>query len=271
MNMIKRVLVIGVIGGGMPLIAMKDHDFDGVSDRVDECPNTPFLSEVNAQGCSVKPLILPNQTESDSLVLTLGYGVNTNEDLVGREEQHSSKVQLGYYLNNWSYSLTTGYYIHAEDRGSLDTLFKVKKRFKLTTKLKLRLGVGVKLPTYDFVGNGTDYILYSSLNYYINPSLSFFTRYNYSWINDEDGVTPLQDAYVASIGVGYFFTKKFYTNLSYSKGENKFTNEHTIESLSATIYYKLDKKWFGTLFYDREINDEDFHETINLKVGYKVW
>ena len=269
--MMNRVIFLGLLMGLLPLMGMKDHDFDGVADRLDECPHTPFLNEVNAKGCSVKILTLPNETESDSFVMTLGYGLNTNEDLLGREKQHSSKIQAGYYHNNWSYSLSTGYYTHAEDKGLLDTTFKVKRRFNLNSKLKLRLGLGLKLPSYDFRGNKTDYAFYSSLNYYLTPSLSLFTRYNYSWVNDENALSPLRNSYLSSVGMGYFFTKKFYLNASYSKGRNKFTNEHGIESLSSSLYYKINKKWFGTLFYDREINDEDFHETINMKVGYKLW
>jgi len=269
--MIKEIIGLSLFLGLIPLMAMKDQDFDGVADSVDECPKTPFLNEVNAKGCSVNVLTLPSETESDSLVTTLSYGLNTNEDLLGREKQHSSKLQVNYYHDKWSYSLSTGYYRHAKSEGALDTEVKVKHYFKLTPKLKLRLGVGVKLPTYDFIGNKTDYTLYSSLNYYVTPAFSLFSQYNYSYIHDINEITPLRNSYASSFGAGYFFTKDFYSNLAYHKGQSKFTNEHNIESLSSSLYYKIDQKWFGTLFYDREIYDEDFHETINFKIGYKWW
>ena len=269
--MIREIIILSFLLGLMPLMAMKDHDFDGVADKVDACPNTPFLSEVNAQGCSITILTLPDETEFDSLVTTLSYGFNTNPDLFGREKQHSSKIQVNYYTDKWSYSVSTGYYRHAKDQGVLDTTVKVKHRFKLTPKLKLRLGAGVKLPTYDFKGNRTDYSLYSSLNYYVTPSFSLFTQYNYSFVHDKSIIIPLRNSYASSFGTGYFFTKNFYANLAYHQGRSKFTNEHNIESLSSSLYYKIDKKWFGTFFYDREVNDEDFHETVNFKIGYKFW
>jgi len=271
MNMIKKRLLFSLWLTAMPLMAIQDNDFDGVSNTLDECPNTPFLNEVNAKGCSVKILRLPDESESDSLVTTLSYGYNTNEDLVGREKQHNSKLQMSYYKEKWSYAVSTGYFEHTKDKGMLDTLVKVKHYVNVTPKLKLRLGAGLKLPTYDFNGNKTDYILYSSLNYYVTPALSLFTQYNHTFVNDSSDDIPLRNAYTASLGTGYFFTKKLYTNVAYHKGQSKFTNEHDIESLSSSLYYKIDKKWFGTFFYDREINDEDFHETVNFKLGYKWW
>jgi len=269
--MIREIVILSIFFGLTFAEAIQDNDFDGVADGVDECPKTSFLNEVNAKGCSVRILTLPNETESDSLVTTLSYGLNRNEDFLGGESQYSSKIQASYYRNNWSYSLATGYYKHGREDGVLDTIVKVKYRFNLISKLKLRLGTGVKLPTYTFEGNRIDYILYSSLNYYFTPSLSFFVRYNYSLVNDKSEIETLQNSYLSSFGVGYFFTKDFYANISYHKGQNKFTNEHKIESISSSLYYRIDKKWFGTFFYDREINDEDFHETANFKIGYKWW
>ena len=255
----------------IPVLAMKDADFDGVSDAVDKCPQTPFLSEVDATGCTVKILTLPSETESKRLQAVLGYGVVTDEDLLGREEQHSSNLKLSYYQNSWAYSFSGGYYQHGENEGSLDTTFKVKKRFTILPKLQLGLGLGLKLPTYDFQGNNTDYAIYGSLNYYPLKSLSLFGHYNHTFIQDEEVSSQLQDSEYLSGGVGYFFTKQLYANIVYAEGNNKFASQHDIKSISSTLYYKMNKKWFSLLYYSEEIDDEDAHNTFNVKLGYKIW
>jgi len=251
--------------------SFNDQDFDGVPDSIDQCPDTPFLNEVNAQGCTTAILRLPEETESNNLILTLGYGFSTNEELIDRKRQKTGKVQLSYYHNDWSYSLRTGYYTNNKDHGLLDTTLKIKKRFKLTSALKLGFGFGVKLPTYDFTGNRTDYTIYSSLSYYPTSSLSLFSGLSHTFVKDEKIITPLQDTNSFYIGTGYFFTDSFYTSLSYSYSQSKFSTEDSAKSVSGTLYYKINKKWFTTLSYSREIVDEDLHDSFNFKIGYKIW
>ena len=271
MSMIRKVVFYLVIGGLLPLEAMKDQDFDGVSDEVDECPKTAFFEKVDAHGCTVEILTLPNEIETDSLQLLTGYGVIVNEDLLGRDEQKIETLKMSYYRNNWSYSLGSGYYQYKDTKGMIDTTLKVKKRFSLTPILKFSIGVGVKLPTYDFQGNKTDYSFYSSLNYYPKKSLSLFGNYSHTFVQDEPVNSVLRDSEYLSGGVGYFFTKKCYANLALSIGKNKFVSEHPTESISSTLYYKLNEHWFSLVNYNQEVRDESQHRTYTIKLGYKVW
>jgi len=271
MMMTKTITTFALLAYTLSYAApINDQDFDGVPDSIDQCPKTPFLNTVNAQGCTEVVLLLPEETEKDSLTLTIGYGYSTNEDLIGRESQRTSKIQLSYYYDDWSYSVRTGYYTHNKGNGFIDTSFKIKKRFKLSKNLKVGLGIGVKLPTYDFIGNKTDYTFYSSLSYYPTSSLSVFTGYRYTFINDEKIITPLQDTHSTYLGVGYFFRHDFYANISYAYSQSKFTNEHSIKILGSTLYYKINTQWFTTLSYSREF-DDDLHDALNLKIGYKFW
>ena len=247
-----------------------DEDFDGVPDTVDQCPHTPFLNEVNAQGCTTTILTLPSETEYDSMTLVLGYGFSINEDLVGREVQNTGIIQLNYYSNQWSYSMMTRYYSHNTDDGMLDTILKIKKRIVLQKKLRLGLGIGIKLPTYQFTGNRTDYIFYSSLNYYPNRKLSLFGGYSHTFIQDKQLIMPLQDTNSGYIGTGYFFTPSFYANLSLGLSQSKFVDEEVAIIVGSILYYKINTKWFTTLSYSNQI-DHDRHDTLNLKLGYKFW
>ena len=275
-----------------------DIDFDGVLDDKDKCPNTPFLREVNAEGCTVSILTLPDETDKQDMTLSLGYGYSTNQDLKNREVQHNTNVQLNYYSHNWSYSLHGGYYSHQVHDGLLDTTFKVKKRIALEPTLILSLSTGVRLPTHDYEGNEADYLFSTSLHYYVSSTFSLFGGYSYSYIRDhdehielseneygdtaenntliyEDGkyvkTEKIQNQHQFYLGVGYFFTSNIYANLVYTEQKSKFESEHKSTSFSSTLYYKINQKWFSTLYYKREILDEDLHDALLFKIGYHFW
>lgn len=278
---------------------LQDKDFDGVPDSIDQCPNTPFLCEVDKYGCTTTTLTLPFETEKESLNIVLGYGFSSNEDLKDRVVQHNTKVKISYYHNSWGYNLQTGYYSHNIQDGTLDTTLRVRKRIKLNNKFTISLGGGLRLPTYDFKGNKVDELLHTSLHYYPTSFLSFFTGYSFTRIGDNevdtilsetpsgdtnsDGKTEndgnekkdiylgLQNTHKFYGGVGYFFTDDFYMNIMYSDESSKFVSEHRIRAITGSLYYKINEKWFTTLYYKYEILDEDRHDNLLFSVGYTVW
>ena len=298
--MIKQLFLLGglLISSGFSE-TISDQDFDGVPDKLDLCPNTPFLCEVDSTGCTTTILTLPFETEKENLTMTLGYGFSTNDDLIDREVQHNTRVKLSYYLNSWAYTLQTGYYTHNLHDGALDTIVRVRKRIKINPELVLSVGAGLRLPTYDFDGNKMDELLYTSLHYYPTAALSFFAGYNFTRIGDDEvntvlSETPsgdknsdgtaeedgnekkdtyegLQNTHKFYLGTGYFFTENFYMNLIYSDESNKFVSEHRIRAISSSIYYKIDEKWFTTLYYKYEVLDEDRHDNLLFTVGYTLW
>jgi len=271
---------------------IKDQDFDGVPDNIDECQDTPFLNEVNQIGCTISILTLPFETEKESMTLSLGYGFSTNEDLIDREKQRNTKLKISYYLNNWSYTIQTGYYEHDLHQGVLDTIIRVRKRIKINPQFVISLGTGLRLPSYDFEGNKMDGLLYGSLHYYPTSSLSFVAGYNYTYIGDDE--TPsnfpepltgdndagdnvkelylgLQNKHKYYGGIGYFITDNLYMNLLYSDESSKFISEHRIKTVSSSIYYKINDKWFSTLYYKQEVDDNDLHNNLLFTIGYTLW
>ena len=183
----------------------------------------------------------------------------------------SSNLQISYYRDNWSYNLDIGYFDAKSQKGLEDTTLKIKRKFKLQPNLKLSLGASLTLPTYDFIGNHTDYTLYSSIIYYPQSSLSLFGGVNYTFIQDTPTTEPLQNITNFYLGIGYFFTKDFYMNLSYSQAQSKFTTNHDAKTLGSTLFYKINEKWFTTLYYSQEIEDEDLHNNFKFKIGYTFW
>lgn len=269
--MIRLIMIGGLLTLSLVAGVIEDADMDGVVDSMDACPNTPFLHEVNAKGCTSNILTLPNQTERDSMTLVLGYGYSTNEDIEGFETQHIQKLHLGYYHDSWSYALKVGYYEGEHEDGFQDTLLKIKKRFKPKSNLKLNLGIGVKLPSYDFKGNKTDFLVTSSLYYYPRPSLSFYTGFQYTFVRDDEMSTPLQNSVSFYLGSGYFINKDFYMSFGFNHSTRKFKKEEASNALSSTFYYKINADYFCIFSYSREILDEDLHDGVNVKLGYTLW
>ncbi len=293
MIMIKKILLISTILSTLSYTEiMQDQDFDGVPDALDQCKDTPFLNEVDQYGCTTKILTLPFETDKESMTMTLGYGYSTNEDLIDRAEQRNTKVKISYFIDNWSFTVQTGYYTHNFEEGTLDTILRLRKRIKLNSQYVLSIGTGIRLPTYDFEGNKLDELFYGSLHYYPTTSLSFIAGYLFTHIGDDDTSaiypeTPsgdedddgneydvyqgLQDKHKFYAGVGYFFTDNFYMNLIYSDERSKFVGEHRIKTISTSIYYKIDEKWFTTLYYKHELFDEDLHNNLLFTIGYTFW
>lgn len=248
----------------------KDQDMDGVPDDRDQCLDTPFLNEVNEKGCSTNTLLFPEERDNGSLDVSFGYGYSNNEELLDRDTQHTTKFQISYYLNDWSYTLRTGYFSTDDDEGMQDTTLKIKRKFKLTKSLKVGLGVGVKLPTYNFTGNNTDYTLYSSFVYYPKSALSVFAGASHTFINDDEVFSPLQDINTFYTGSGYFFTKDLYANIAYSYAQSKFTTNDPAHSIISTLLYRINNKWFTTLSYSHQIEDE-LKNSASIKFGYSIW
>lgn len=297
-NMMIKNMTMLILLGVSTIYAQNnnDTDLDGVPDIIDECPNSPFLSEVNKLGCAVNVLTLPYETDHESLIISLGQGYSTNEDLKDREVQHNTKLKISYYKDNWGYTLQTGYYRHQEDKGAIDTILRIRKRIKISKEFAINIGTGVRLPSYDFEGNKIDELLYGSLYYYPTSSLSMYIGYNYTHIWDDEikSIVPetpstsmgdtdkdgnekieeyegLQNTHKFYLGVGYFFNKNLYMNLTYSDESSKFVSEHNIRAVSSSLYYKIDEKWFATLYYKREVLDEDKHDNLLFTIGYHIW
>ena len=284
---INKILLLSILLITMGSSAdLNDKDFDGVPDEIDQCQNTPFLNEVDKTGCTTTVLTLPFETEKESLTMTFGHGYSTNEDLIDREEQRNTRFKVSYYLNSWSYTLQTGYYSHDVHDGMLDTIVRVRKRIKLNSSFAVNFGGGLKLPTYDFDGNKMDGLLYTSLHYYPTPSLSLFVGYNFTYIGDdevptvipetpesydEDTYEGLQNKNKYYAGIGYFFTSDFYINILYSNEGSKFVSEHRIKSISSSLYYKINETWFATVYYKRQIDDDDLHDNLLFTLGYTLW
>ena len=119
-------------------------------------------------------------------------------------------------------------------------------------------------------GNNTDLTLYGSLVYYPQSAQSIFAGTSYTFIDDDEVISPLQNVQTFYTGSGYFFTKNFYANIAYSYAESKFTTNDPAHSIISTLLYRINDKWFVTLSYGHQL-DEELKNSLNFKIGYSIW
>ena len=248
-----------------------DSDMDGVIDNLDECKNTPFLAQVNSKGCITSIILLPEDSKNDSWDIDINYAMNSDKDMLNRGKKYSVSVQTNYYTNNWIYSLRAGYYKDNQKTIIKDTTIKIKKRFKLKDDLNFYLGGAIKLPTYNYQGNNTDYTLYLSTTYYPIKNTSLFVGINYTFINDEPLIAPLQNTISYYMGGGYFYNKDLYINLSYTYTQSKFEDNEIDNAIMATVYYQITDKWFASITYSHELYEKGIDNSMNIHLGYNIW
>jgi len=248
-----------------------DSDIDGVIDEFDECPNTPFLTEVNSKGCTVSIILFPEDSKNDSWDIDINYGINNDLDMLNISKKHSLAIQSNYYVDDWIYSFRTSGHYNNTHYVVKDTILKVKKRFKLKEYLKLYIGGAVRLPSYNYLGNNIDYTIYLSATYYPVEKVSLFVGLNYTFINDEPLIAPLKDTTNFYIGGGYFYNKDLYMNISYTYTQSKFKNSEADNAIMTTIFYQITDKWFTSITYSHELYEKAVDNSINLHLGYNIW
>jgi len=248
-----------------------DYDMDGVPDDIDVCNYTPFFDRVGSNGCSINRLILPNEKDSNSIDVVLGYNISHNDESPDEEDIYSSSISVSYYSNSWIYGIKAGF-LDKEDRDNADdTTINIKKIVQLDKSFRFTTGFFIDIPTNNYDGNRVDYGISEAINYYILDDISIFLGGQYTIVNDKDELEDIHNQFNSYIGVGYFVSKKIYINLYYENDRSKFYVKHRINTLNSSLFYQFNRDWFGSIKYIHEILDEDLHNNINFQIGYTFW
>jgi hypothetical protein len=260
------------------VVAYNDNDLDGVEDKDDLCPNTSLVEIVDNTGCTIEKLIAPTPTtptkknSSYDVVLGVGYAKNKNS------HTQIETLQLDYFYKKFSFQLQSSHFTLSRDNKNKsaisDTYLGAFYRINVTNALHLNIGARFNLPTYEsnLNNNNLDYSISTSFNYRVE-NFTCTGGVGYTVINDDDiNSSSYQLEYQNSlnyhIGVGYFFTARLYSNLSYlhSTSIYKAYDEHN--SLSFYGHYNLSSHWFSTLSYSKGLNDETKDYSSLLRLGY---
>jgi|GEM_PF-435233 len=273
----------------LSLLAFNDADLDGVEDSLDQCPGTSFTELVDISGCTIKTLENPHHFD-----IIMGGSYSQISPIQEVTDTYTASLQADYYYKNFSLQASTAFYDSessaVSSNGMTDSFIGAYYQFRPIDALSLRLGGGAILPTYasDFNNNNMDYTVSASLSYLFN-NFNFFGSYSYTMINDDDfnylevdGVNQTnvyyQNTNAYNIGLGYYPTSKLYTSIAYNSSDSiysKFiststgtTTQDSLDTVSAYLFYTIDKHWFTTASYAYGLTDTASDHYFNIRLGY---
>ena len=260
------------------LLAYEDSDLDGVDDKVDRCPNTPFSELVDINGCTTKKLFAD---EYYDIIVGASYSESDSKTL-NKTDTFSTTLQADYYYNKYSLGISTSYFIvdakGYETKGLNDTYINASYQFKPQEELIVRVSAGVIIPTYssDLHNNNMDYAIYSNLSYSLDKT-TLFGGISYTLIMDDDIKindanktldVKYQNSLALNMGAGYYFTNDLYSSVSYNTSSSIYKSDEDIKTLSFYTYYSIDKHLFCTFSYSKGISDSASKNYFAVRIGY---
>ncbi|MDA3908767.1 MAG: DUF3187 domain-containing protein [Sulfurimonas sp.] len=268
--MTKILLVLLAVS--ISLFSYSDYDMDGVDDKTDKCPNTPFSDLVNGSGCTTKSLVSPHHFD---IIFGINYS-QTSYETLENTDNISQSLQIDYYYKNFSLQASTSYYNSQSatynNSGTNDSFLGAYYKLSPANNLTLRLGAGAIIPTYksDLNNNNTDFTASASLSYMLKNA-NVFGGYSYTVVNDDDIITQsvaYQNTNSYNVGLGFYPTSKTYISGAYNSSDSIYKDVETINTVSINAFYNIDAHWFTTLNYAYGLSDTASDNYASLRVGY---
>ncbi len=251
------------------LFAYQDYDIDGVEDRYDRCPDTPFDKLVDAYGCP------ENDAYRGSLTLKVGSDVYVDEEY---DSVNSLNFFINYKYNEWDVSISNASYALFDTQSnsvsdSGDIYVNVGYLFK-KEKLSMRATLGYKFSTADidevadtYMGTGeNDYLSGINISYLIRERQNVFLYYGYSVIGDSEEY-DYENRSSYSIGSGYAITDRWYSALSYEGSNSIYSDLDDYRAISWFNSYSFSETFFTTLNYSYALDDLSYDHSFSIKLG----
>ncbi len=242
------------------LFAYTDSDMDGVEDRFDKCPNTPFMELVDESGCSVASIV-------PQYHLSVMVGINYDSDKV------TQTAELDYMYHSFSFRAYGAFdYKTTEDEsGFNDTAVWGYYLFDPLKSLHMRVGAGVIRPAYQSEGNKNrlDYSATLTADYEIG-NFDIFGGYTYTLVGakaPKNAYWSYRNTNSVYIGSGYSFDA-LYSSFSYSYSQSIYKGSKAIQTISMDIQYNINLHWFVTANYTNAIKGLDTRDFLSLQIGY---
>lgn len=268
----KKIIPVIFLTSTLSLHAASDSDFDGIDDKNDKCPNTPFSDLVNSRGCTTKSLY--GNTSYDAIV---GYDYSSaNPSIIGVSSSSAMTLQADVYNGNFSAQFLTSY-IKASgsvdnSNGMGDTMLAGYYTFKPSDKLMIKTGVGVIFPTYStgYNNEATDYTANISAQYNIDKKINIFGGYGYTAINDKDvpNVVAYQNTNSFYGGLGYTGPKNSSFSLSYADSDSIYSGIDNIRAVGLEAYVPINSEWFTMSNYKYGVSDSASPNEFGVSLGY---
>ena len=243
-----------------PIVAFEDSDIDGVADRDDLCPDTPFDKLVDEDGCP--------EGEGYHGLFSLSIGSDIHRD---EETTEDYTLLVNYHHKAFDFTLSSAKESSLDsnnDRTSstgdlyLSTSYQTVQKHLLTT-----FTLGAKLPTGgEEVSTGErDYFGAINLSYLLSSKLSLIGGVSYTLTGDNN--TTYQNPLGYHLGLGYMMTPNWYSRLNYSLSDSIYQDGERYQSLSLLESYSLSDTFMLSLGYTHGIDALSYDHTLSLRLG----
>ncbi len=261
------------------LFAYIDSDFDGVGDRYDKCPNTPFSDLVDKNGCTIQKVSIIKEIR----ILTVIAGMNYSDYRAkqgNKTRTLSQSLELDYEIQKIKLMLRISRFtskntpLSQYDNNSFsDTKLALQYKLdQMIPNVSLSLGGGIAIPNYrgSMHNNGFDFY-YSLSGSYSIKKLSLFGSYTFTKIGDKDlNYLTYQNTNAFSFGTGYSFTPKLYSSLLYYVSDSIIKSADKIKSISWFSFYNINKKSYSTLSFSHGLDDDTTSNSYGVQFGYRI-
>ena len=259
----KKIITAGLLLSCIyPAAAFIDSDLDGVDDRYDKCPNTPFDQLVGPDGCPLGKARLERISKpKGTFYLKVGGGYTKD----GADSSLYSSVSVAYAVEGVYLSWTSYYYLqndYVDDTGLGDS-FLYGSYAKFFGKVYTIFGLNIKLPTGNskLTDNKFDFTPSLMLDY-IRGKDDYFIYYGYTIKGDKKNVNTV------SLGAGYQFSKKLYSSLSLDMNSSPVSGKMRYY-LSYFGLYNFTKRYYATFSYSYGLNETATDHSFFGKLGVR--
>jgi hypothetical protein len=252
---------------------LQDSDFDGVSDKLDLCPNTPFDVLVNQSGCALNAKL--------SYAVGLNYLLDKYD--YGTNEALNTQIEFYYRKDNWNISFSTAsflYYNYTDDNNetydqhyrnvmddsylSFTLIYPIDIAVLFIEKLYISYKLSFKIPTaYSPIGTSQiDTAGYISLSGY-KDALSYFTTLGYIY-NQDSQQYNYKNEHSFNAGLGYTTRVGNYFSASYTQSTSNSYDESLIHTFTFFTNLPLSDKNALDLSYSLGYSNQARYKTINI-------
>jgi len=284
MKLIKISLVtISLISS---IYAFQDQDLDGIEDKYDICPNTPFDAKVDKYGCSLTPQKTKKMSDKH---LTLIVGTTLRQD-DRYDDDDSLNFYANYQFSNWNIALSNTRSMtstdYNEDYVNNDNDIYVSLGYTTympSTLLKFSIGTKItsnsdndsstkRYPFDSYNDNeksqdrDNDYFAAINLNHFLTKKQDVFIYYSYTNSGDSESYN-YEDYSSFSIGSGYQVTPAFYSALSYNYTGSIYQDGEAQENIAWYNSYNFNKNFFVTGTYSYALDDYSYQNSYTISIG----
>lgn len=254
------------------VLAYSDRDFDGVSDALDQCPQSSMEDIVDETGCRFKN------------TLSVGLGESISSGTYGGTDTittYNTNLIFGYQINKWYISTAFSYFSSGpadpsittieDSKGFGDTYVNAGYTYSFGKKDAYTLSAlgSIKFATADTtIGTGEMDYSFALSSTYTNNRFTLLASAGYSVTGDTILVT-YNDIKNYSVGAGYMMNTKNYASISYAYADAYFDTSVATQTLSLFSSYLYNESYSLSISYALGLSDAAADHALSVMLTRK--